>query len=274
MKPPVPYFGGKQRIADLIIDTFPEHLHYIEPYAGGLSVLLAKPPSRMETINDLDGDLVTFWRVLRDRPDELISAAALTPHSRAEFTGSHRRDDDPDDLELARRVWVELTQGRSAKIATGWRFYLDGAASSGSFPTQYLGGYIRRMPPAADRLARVSLECRPAVEVIKDYGMAGDNLLYVDPPYLGSTRQSGGYRCEMKDEEAHREMAFHLQACKAKVVLSGYASDLYDHLFAGWNTVEISASTSQQATRESSGRVEVLWTNFEVHPHLFSEVAS
>lgn len=112
MRPPLPYFGGKQRIAHHIVDVFPEHLHYIEPYAGGLSVLLAKPASKMETINDLDGDLITFWRVLRDNPEELIRVCAFTPHSRAEL----RRACDGEavsDLERARRVWVELTQGRS-----------------------------------------------------------------------------------------------------------------------------------------------------------------
>ena len=72
MKPPMPYYGGKQRIADRIVATFPDHLHYVEPFAGGLSVLLAKEQSKLETVNDLDRHLVTFWRVLRDRPEDLM----------------------------------------------------------------------------------------------------------------------------------------------------------------------------------------------------------
>lgn len=84
LAPPMAYFGGKQRIAERIVALFPPHRHYVEPYAGSLSVLLAKAPAKLETVNDLDGDLVTFWRMLRDRPDELIRVCALTPHSRAE----------------------------------------------------------------------------------------------------------------------------------------------------------------------------------------------
>lgn len=269
MRPPIPYFGGKQRIAEQIVATFPEHTHYVEPYAGSLSVLLAKPPAAMETVNDLDGDLMTFWRVLRDRPDELVTAAMLTPHSRAELAAARRRDDNPDDLERARRVWVELTQGRSAKVNTGWRFYLDGGSSASSLP-RYLTGYLQRMPPAAARLIEVSLESRPAREVILDYGNTAGTLLYVDPPYLGSTRASGGYRHEMKGENEHRELLFLLTGCKARVVLSGYRSPLYDDTLAGWEQVEIQASTSQMASREKSARTEVLWCNFAPQEHLFS----
>ncbi|PZQ45669.1 MAG: DNA methyltransferase, partial [Phenylobacterium zucineum] len=120
----MPYFGGKQRIADRIVDMFPPHGHYVEPFAGGLSVLFAKPPARLETVNDLDGDIVNFWRVLREQPEDLIRACALTPHSRAEHASSRDRE-CLDDLERARRVWVGLTQGRSGQLMrTGWRNYI------------------------------------------------------------------------------------------------------------------------------------------------------
>jgi DNA adenine methylase len=110
-RPPFPYFGGKQRIAERIVSLFPEHGHYVEPYCGGLSVLMAKPPAMLETVNDIDGDIMTFWRVLRERPDEMERACALTPHSRAESLLSKDRD-GLDDIERARRVWVALTQHR------------------------------------------------------------------------------------------------------------------------------------------------------------------
>jgi DNA adenine methylase len=85
VKPPFAYYGGKTTLAPIIANLLPQHEHYVEPFAGSLAVLLAKTPSRAETVNDLDGDLVTFWRVLRDRPDELERACALTPHSREEY---------------------------------------------------------------------------------------------------------------------------------------------------------------------------------------------
>lgn len=104
--PPIPFYGGKQRIADRIVAAFPAHDHYVEPFAGGLSVLLAKPQSRVETVNDLDGDLMTFWRVLRDRPEELMRACALTPHARAELAIARDPKGDLPGLEVARRVWL------------------------------------------------------------------------------------------------------------------------------------------------------------------------
>ena len=113
MTPPMPYYGSKQRIAAQIVAVFPGHQHYVEPFAGSLSVLLAKPPSPLETVNDLDQALMTFWRVLRDRPAELTRVAALTPHPRAEHARAADHEVGLDDLETARRVWVELTQGRA-----------------------------------------------------------------------------------------------------------------------------------------------------------------
>src|SRR5690625_4153363 len=102
MKPPFPYFGGKTRLAGSIIDLLPPHEHYVEPFGGSLAVLLTKPRSRMETVNDLDGDLQTFWRVLRDQSSELARVCTLTPHSRAEYTAAFDRPSDLPDLERAR----------------------------------------------------------------------------------------------------------------------------------------------------------------------------
>lgn len=271
MKPPLPYFGGKQRIADQIVALLPEHMHYVEPFAGGLSVFLAKPPSKIETLNDLDRDIMTFWRILRERPGDLMTAATLTPHSRAELAYARRRDDSPDDLETARRVWVELTQGRASKGgSSGWRFCRDGT----SMPfAGYLAGYVRRMPAAAARLADVSLECRPALDVIREYGCHESTLLYVDPPYLGSTRGSVGYRHEMTGDAEHAELLAKLRECRARVALSGYASDLYADALSDWHSTRIAASTSQMADRAKSGRVEIVWTNYEPVPHLFSDAS-
>lgn len=259
MKPPIPYFGSKQTIAHWIVSMLPPHEHYIEPYCGSLAVLLAKPLSRMETVNDLDRAVVTFWRVLRDRPDDLIRACALTPHSRAEYADSYD-EDTPDELELARRVWVRLTQSRSATLRrSGWRHYVEPGAYM-SMPG-YLDGYRDRMPAAVERLMRVSLECRPALEVIASYGSRPGCLLYVDPPYLGTSRGWGNnYRTEMKSEDEHRELAKALWDCSAAVVLSGYHSPLYDELYEGWYREQVSATTGNARDGER-GRTEVLWSN-------------
>ncbi|MFD4596783.1 DNA adenine methylase [Streptomyces sp. NPDC058464] len=259
MKPPVPYFGSKQTIADWIVDLLPAHEHYVEPFAGGLSVLLAKRPSLMETVNDLDGQLMTFWRVLRERPQDLIRACALTPHAHAEQIAAYADAPDGDDLETARRVWVRLTQGRSGTLRrTGWRHYIDPCGSGTSMPDR-LDASVTRLAAAAERLHEVSLECRPALDLIGKYGRGREVLLYVDPPYLGTTRQWSNYRVEMKGEQEHRELAAALGDCRATVVLSGYHSPLYDELYDGWHRYETSTATGN--AKGDKARTEVLWAN-------------
>ncbi|MBG0818748.1 DNA adenine methylase [Planomonospora sp. ID82291] len=260
MRPPFSYYGAKVTIAREIVQRLAAHDHYVEPFAGSLAVLLAKQPSRMETVNDLDGDLMTFWRVLRDQPAELAEVCALTPHGRAEHAQAYRLGEAEGltELERARRVWVLLSQGRAGTLRkTGWRHYCDPAGSSSSMP-DYLAGYVGRMRPVAERLARVSLECRPALEVIDAYGGHKGVLLYLDPPYLGSTR-ARNYKVEMAGEEEHRQLAERLQGCKAMVVLSGYDSPLYRELYGGWHRAEIASATGQSTGYHA--RTEVLWSN-------------
>ena len=271
IRPPFPYFGGKQALAEQIAALMPPHEHYVEPYAGSLSVLLAKRPSKMETVNDLDGDLMTFWRVLRDREADLMRVCALTPHSRAEYLDA--RDSEPvaDELETARRVWVMLTQGRGGATRnrqSGWRYYIDPTTSATNFPG-YLDGYRGRMPPAAHRLLGFTLESMPALDLIAKYGACPEVLLYVDPPYLGSCRTGNRYQHEMRTDAEHCELAAALCGAAAAVVLSGYPSDLYDReLYAGWDRVTIAAMTGNSVEK---ARTEVLWSNrpLGLHPTLF-----
>jgi DNA adenine methylase len=261
IRPPITYFGGKQILAKRIAALLPDHLHYVEPFCGSLSVLLAKQPSRMETVNDINQDLVTFWRVLRERGADLEVVCTLTPHSRAEYEAVLRAEPSGDDLEVARRVWVLLTQGRGAALGrtTGWRYYVTGAGSKLSMPG-YLNAYRRRIPICVDRIAGVTLECRPALDVITSYGQNADTLLYVDPPYLGTTRnETARYGHEMRTEAEHRELAEALRAANAAVMISGYPSPLYDQLYEGWARVDIRTRTTQGGT--DSARTEVLWSN-------------
>lgn len=256
MKPPFNYFGGKTGMADRIAALLPPHKHYIEPFGGSLAVLLAKPPSRLETVNDLNGDLMTFWRVLRDRGADLEQVCALTPHSRGEHTAAYERSDD--ELEQARRVWVRLTQGRNGHLwrPTGWQYRADG--NHGPVSTD-LRGYVSRMPAAARRLASVTLECAPAAEIISMYGRDPENLIYADPPYVGAVRNGRGYGHEMLTEDEHRELLEALLDCRAAVVLSGYASSLYDGLLGSWSRREIATQTGNGSGDRS--RIEVLWSN-------------
>lgn len=253
MKPPMPYSGGKQTVADQIVNLFPDHDHYVEPFGGALSVLLAKPVSKIETVNDLNGDLITFWQVLRDRTHELERICALTPHSREEFLRAKDLT-GCEDLERARRVWVQLTQSRGAQLnqSTGWRF-VHGTGRMAL--AKYLDGYLERIAPAAHRLRSVSIENRPALDVIAAYGRP-DALLYVDPPYLSSTRHGTQYEHELITEEDHLALLSALRRTPAAVVLSGYESELYAAELEGWTTHTMGA---QAMTGDP--RTEVVWMN-------------
>lgn len=261
MKPPVPYFGGKMLIGPAIAKLLPEHVHYIEPFCGSLAVLLAKTPSAHETVNDLDGELMTFWRVLRDQPANLARLCALTPHARAEQQAAYEAAED--DLDVSRRVFVRLTQGRAGTLRqTGWRHYVNGSSSPNFSMASYLASYVDRIAPAAARLAKVSLESLPALDVISKYGTHESNLLYLDPPYVGSTRTRSwdGYQHEMRGEADHRELAEALHAARAAVVISGYPSDLYDRdLYAGWDRHTFASGTGQGDGW--GNRTEVIWSN-------------
>jgi DNA adenine methylase len=276
LKPPFAYFGGKTVLADRIVALLPDHAHYVEPFAGSLAVLLAKTPSKLETVNDLDGDLMLFWRMLRDRPDELIRAAALTPHSRAEHQAAY--EIDGDEVERARRVWTRLAQGRTGTLRkTGWRYFQKPAGTGNAMP-QYLDAYVERMEQVAIRLRSVSLECRPALEIISSYGQHPAVCLYVDPPYEGVTRPRtyDGYQHEMRATNDHLELLQALLDCQASVVLSGYHSPLYDDVLDTWDRVEISAFTGQAPAGEGA-RTEVLWSNRPLHDgrlDLYSVAAS
>ena len=201
----------------------------------------------------------------------------FTPHARAEHAAAYDLD-VADDLERARRVWVLLSQGRGATLRkTGWRFYRDPAGSTYSFP-DYMTAYAERVPPAAARLHGVSLECRDALEVIRDYGKHPNVLLYCDPPYLATSRNSTNYRHEMAGEDQHAELLDALLACNASVVLSGYPARQYDEALADWCRVELAAWTGNGirdgATRTDGIRTEVLWSNRDINePDLFGGVA-
>jgi len=270
--PPMAYYGGKTNLSAQIAALLPEHEHYVEPFAGSLAVLLAKPISRMETVNDLDGDLMTFWRVLRDKPAELARVCALTPHSRAEHQAAFAVDrEDLDDVEVARLAWLQINQGRSGTLRkTGWRYYVNPGGSGAAMP-KYLDAYVDRMAAAAERLHHVSLESAPGLDMIEKYGAFESVCLYVDPPYLGTTR-CRNYRTEMTSEGDHQALLDALMRARASVVLSGYASDLYDEALAGWSRIELPSATGQGNTYAS--RTEVIWANRPVGaPALFEVTA-
>lgn len=267
MKPPVSYFGGKARLAPEIASWFPAHRVYVEPFCGSAAVLFAKARSTHEILNDVDGGIVTFLRVLRDHPEELERLCRLTPYSRDEFDRASV-DGDITDIERARRWWVRSSQsfGQVATTATGWSTSIN----RGSNNARSVWNRIDRFAPAAERLASVTIENRNALEIIERYDDPA-GVIYCDPPYLGTTRSAmadgkrpaGDYQHEFHSEADHQALAEVLAGAQATVFLSGYDSPLYAELFPGWHRVErrVLRRTSNGRSGACPWATEVVWTN-------------
>jgi len=264
-RPVLRWHGGKWRLAPWVISHFPAHRTYVEPFGGAASVLLRKPPAYSEVYNDLDGEVVNLFRVLRNRrqADELRRALEATPFAREEFELAARQARFP--VERARRLVVRSYMGFGSDSAhsgqcTGFRAQ---SAQSNRSPERDWRNYPAKLEAVVDRMRDVVIERRDALAVSARHDSA-ETLHYLDPPYLPVTRSAkarkGGtryhaYRHEMDDSD-HRAMIDGVRALAGMVVLSGYPSDMYDRALADWRRVECAAFADG-----ARPRTEVLWIN-------------
>ena len=186
------WYGGKFSHLDWLLPLLPKTKHFCEPFGGSAAVLLNREPSPIETYNDLDGEVVNFFRVLRDNKDELIEKIGLTPFSREEFELAITQSSvEIDDIERARRFFILARQVRSglAQTASNGRWAhckLTSRAGMGGAVSRWLGS-VEKLPEIAERLLRVQLESAPAIDVIKRYD-SKETLFYCDPPYPHESR--------------------------------------------------------------------------------------
>lgn len=261
-RPALRYHGGKWLAAPWILSHMPAHRCYVELFGGGGALLLRKAPSPIEVYNDADGQVVNFFRVLRERPGELVEALRLTPYARAELHLSYEDSDDP--LEAARRTFVRLWQGHGGSRAswrTGWRYQRnDNLRNITAWNDN------DRLLAVAERLKAVQIECGDAVDVVRRFDTA-TTLFYADPPYVADTRSKrwrhNAYGAHEFDEEAHRALAERLSGIKGMAMVSGYASPLYDELYAGWTvvtkTMAIDGHPQRSGDTKQPRRVESLY---------------
>jgi DNA adenine methylase len=257
------WYGGKFSHLEWLLPLLPEAHHYCEPFAGSGAVLLNRAPASVETYNDIDGDVVNFFRVLREQPEELARLIALTPFSREEFFEAIFDDGETHtDIERARRFYVRARQARTglAQTATLGRWANcknTSRAGMAGVVSRWLGG-IDGLEDIGARLLRVQFENRPAVEVVKLYDSA-QTLFYCDPPYLHETRgDAKAYGFEMETSE-HVELARVLGECSGKVAVSGYRCDLMDELYAGWRRFDAPEKMTHSIKKI---RQECLWMNY------------
>jgi DNA adenine methylase len=245
-------------MAAWIIRHFPPHEVYVEPFAGSASVLLQKQTARTEVLNDLNGRIVSAFRVLRDpaMSARLKDMLQMTPCSIVEYLAA--REVSPDPIEDARRLIILGHQSHGSTGASGkksgWRRGLRprGPASANEWASLH-----EAVMAWADRLRATYLECNPAIAVIAQWD-SPQTLHYVDPPYVATTRANGlsAYTHEMTDND-HRDLAETLHKCVGMVVLSGYPCELYDwELYPGWHRVYRSTVADKQKPT-----TEVLWMN-------------
>lgn len=257
------WYGGKYSHLDWLLPLLPCCHHYCEPFAGSGAVLLNRVPSPVETYNDLDGEVCNFFRVLRQEKERLIEAIGLTPFSREEFAIACELDSEQDPLERARRFYVRARQVRTglAQTASVGRWAnCKGTSRAGmsGVVSRWLGA-IEALPMVAERLLRVQIENRPAIDVIRLYD-SKDTLFYCDPPYVHETRgDTKAYAYEMNDEQ-HRELAEVLDRVDGMVVISNYECDFTNDLYPSprWQKI-VGPERIIHSTKDV--RHEVLWIN-------------
>lgn len=252
------YPGAKWSIASWVIDHFPEHHSYLEPFFGSGAVLFTKERSAIETVNDLDGDVVNLFYWIRHDPERLAREIYWTPYAREIYDRAwNAMRTEKDSFQRAVDFYIRMMMGhgfRTTGEKVGWKNDVQGREKA------YAANYWTKTPgvvlEAAERLRGVQIENRPAVDLISRFNFP-NVLIYADPPYLLGTRHGKQYKFEMTDKD-HMDLLEVLKAHKGPVLISGYESKLYDDFLRDWYRDDISAM-AQTATK----RKEVLWMNFE-----------
>ena len=248
------YPGAKNRLAPWICKYIPEHKVYLEPYFGSGAVFFNKIPAKIETINDLDDNVVNYFQVIRNYSEELIRRLELTPYGRSEYENAFTEHSSDDEIEKARKFAVRCWMGFgcSNRYKNGFR---SSQQSTSPNTTKAWDSFPEMLKFAAERLKHVQIENLDALELIRRYDTE-DVFIYADPPYLHSTRKNYLYKHEMTDEQ-HMELLELLRNHPGQVLLSGYDNPLYDEYLYGWKKVH-------KNTQAEGGlkRTETLWMNY------------
>jgi DNA adenine methylase len=257
------WYGGKFSHLDWILPLLHRCHHYCEPFGGSAAVLLNRPPAPVETYNDLDGEVTNFFRVLREEGDRLVRAIGLTPFSREEFfiacyTNRHKIS----NFERARRFFVRARQVRTGLAQTAsvgrWANCKNTTRAGMSGVVSRWIGSVNMLPHIADRLLRVQIENRPALEIVKLYDDK-QALFYCDPPYPHESRKdSKAYGHEMTNQQ-HLDFANAIRRIKGKAAISGYRCDLMDTLYKDFKRHDAPAKMCHSVKKP---RQEALWVNY------------
>lgn len=255
MKALMKYPGSKWSLANWIISFFPEHHSYLEPFFGSGAVLFNKTRSNIETVNDLDKNVVNLFECIRTDPERLARMIYMTPYAREVYERAYR-DVPEDKFQAAFNFFIRLNMGHGFRTngrKVGWKNDVQGRERS--YASLDWCALPDKIMLAAERLRGVQIENRPAVELIQRFNFE-NVLIYCDPPYMLETRHGKQYRCEMNDLD-HEELLKVLLRHKGFVLISGYSSEMYEDMLIGWYRYEATAYSQIRSKKK-----EVLWTNF------------
>lgn len=262
MKQVLKYPGSKWRIAENLLDYIPPHHSYVEPYFGSGALLFNKPPSNIETVNDLDHDVINLFLCIQEDAERLAKMVATTPYSREMYECAFGFEDfvteiiGEEPFRIATVFLIKCWQGHGFRTngIVGWKNDIQGRESMyGLWNWYHLPEWIIAI---AERLRKVQIECRPALEVIERFNYP-NVFQYLDPPYVLGTRSGKQYKYEMADQD-HEELLIKVLKSKAKIMISGYESDLYNDYLKGWNKAYFKSNN-----RKGKPTTEVIWMNYE-----------
>lgn len=266
MKAVLKYPGAKNRIALWICKYIPEHRNYVEPFFGSGAIFFNKKPAYLEIINDVDDDIVNFFRVLRENEEDLIRKISFTPYSRKEYENAYLNSKE-EPIERARKFAVKCWQG----FGCGNRYkngYRRGIGETSPNPAKAWKEMPETLQYAAERLKNAQIENMDAIKLIND--MKGENtFIYCDPPYMQETRKRYLYNHEMEDVD-HKRLLETILKSDCKIMISGYENELYNKMLVGWNKAH------KETTAECSvKRTETIWYNYDlnigIQEELFAE---
>lgn len=237
MKALIKYPGSKWGLARWIISHFPEHHSYLEPFFGSGAVFFNKPRSNIETINDIDGNVVNLFKQIKDDPEKLAREIYLTPYARETYEKAYNAE-PRNDFEKAVFFYIRSCMGhgfRTTGEKVGWKVDIQGREKA--YAAKDWCNIPDKIMEATERLRGVQIENRSAVDVIKRYNFE-NVLIYCDPPYVLHTRCRKQYKYEMTNDD-HEELLDTIIAHKGPVIISGYASPLYEEKLKDWHREEL-----------------------------------
>jgi DNA adenine methylase len=253
MTGPLPYIGGKHRIANQIVATFPAHTTYVEAFAGGAQVLFYKPKetSKVEVLNDLDGEIVNFFRICQRHHEELVRYLKFTLVSRKWF--SLFQSENPETLtDIQRAARTFFLQKNSFAGLIRRRTYMHSVVAPRPFNPERIPELIEN---THRRLERVQIECLPYEQILARFDRP-QTLFYLDPPYFGRALYKFNFA-----EADFKELAERLRGIRGKFVLSLNDVPEVRALFREFRFREIAFAYSAQQTPGKRYR-ELLITNF------------